>query len=474
MKLLTIGQHFDVLKQIGFCGFGNVSFSFDQKIKEIGNAEIHRIVFNKSVEEQPQDKSEKRISSDSIYRDIRNNNYSAFYGHYFDRWAEFKIRESSKQNIPVISFAHDLINSFLPLKNLVIDSTHSNFDSIIVPSYSGKQVISNYLNYINDNYKKKFLGKIEVIPYGIDFTPKMTLSSDKILARKSLRINCDTRYILSVGRFSKLYKTDLIPLIVVFNRIIKNKEFDDVRLILAGSIMDNYYFELVDFINKIGLSEKIVFITNFSNSDKLLIYKAADVFVSLSDHPQETFGISPIEAMACGLPLILSDWNGYKELVIDNKNGYKIPTSINKRLIDDSIIDALGGYSKAIAIDLHMVYERLLLLLKDKLKRQYLGENGVKVAEDSYCWEKIVDRFKLHLNTLNTISRNNPIYNKVKEPSVSKIFNHYYTEIYIQNFKNDQSYWSSFSNEEDQLMSEFKKYTSSQDYLDFFKYKYGM
>src|SRR5205807_881053 len=44
------------------------------------------------------------------------------------------------------------------------------------------------------------------------------------------------------------------------------------------------------------------------------------------DNLQETFGLSPIEGMAAGLPLVVSDWNGYRDTVRDGVDGFRIPT----------------------------------------------------------------------------------------------------------------------------------------------------
>ena len=52
------------------------------------------------------------------------------------------------------------------------------------------------------------------------------------------------------------------------------------------------------------------------------VYAASDVFISLSDNIQETFGITPIEAMASGLPVIVSDWDGYRHSVRDGIDGF--------------------------------------------------------------------------------------------------------------------------------------------------------
>jgi glycosyltransferase involved in cell wall biosynthesis len=46
----------------------------------------------------------------------------------------------------------------------------------------------------------------------------------------------------------------------------------------------------------------------------------------LSDNIQETFGIVPIEAMAAGLPVVVLDWDGYKNTVRDGIDGFRVPT----------------------------------------------------------------------------------------------------------------------------------------------------
>src|SRR6202012_4988597 len=55
------------------------------------------------------------------------------------------------------------------------------------------------------------------------------------------------------------------------------------------------------------------------------LWAGADVFVSLVDNIQETFGITPVEAMAAGLPVVVSDWDGYRCTVRDGEDGFLIP-----------------------------------------------------------------------------------------------------------------------------------------------------
>ena len=56
------------------------------------------------------------------------------------------------------------------------------------------------------------------------------------------------------------------------------------------------------------------------------LWAGADIFLSLVDNIQETFGITPLEAMAAGLPLVASDWDGYRSTVRHGIEGFLIPT----------------------------------------------------------------------------------------------------------------------------------------------------
>ena len=68
------------------------------------------------------------------------------------------------------------------------------------------------------------------------------------------------------------------------------------------------------------------------------VYAASDVFISLSDNIQETFGITPIEAMASGLPVVVSDWDGYRHSVRDGIDGFLIQTFVPEKVSSQDLI----------------------------------------------------------------------------------------------------------------------------------------
>ena len=90
-----------------------------------------------------------------------------------------------------------------------------------------------------------------------------------------------------------------------------------VRPFVGREHNEGYVNILSDLINKLEIEDRVVIISDYDASHIPLYYGMADVFVSPSDNIQETFGLSVIEAMASGLPVIVSDWDGYRDTVVD-------------------------------------------------------------------------------------------------------------------------------------------------------------
>lgn len=133
-------------------------------------------------------------------------------------------------------------------------------------------------------------------------------------------------------------------------------------------------------------------------------WKAPDVFVSLSDNVQETFGLTPLEAMAAGIPVLVSDWNGYKDTVRDGVDGYRIPVvmpaagdgadlALRHALEIDSYDMYIGRLSMAAAIDPVALTRRVVDLTRDASLRAAMGAAGRARALVEFDWPHILDRY---------------------------------------------------------------------------------
>src|SRR5690606_25457261 len=108
--------------------------------------------------------------------------------------------------------------------------------------------------------------------------------------------------------------------------------------------------------------------------DRMTAWAGADVFCSLSDNIQESFGITPIEAMAAGLPVVVSDWDGYKDTVQDGVEGFRVPTimpagglggdlALRHALEIDTYDMYCGHTSSMVAVDVDATAEALARLV---------------------------------------------------------------------------------------------------------------
>lgn len=214
-----------------------------------------------------------------------------------------------------------------------------NSKHIITVSEFSKKEISEYFN-INPN-------KISVIYNGVNetFKPKKTEQHEK--------------YILALSSIAK-HKN--------FERLIQAflKIDTDIKLYIVGGTNQKIFGKnSVKILKKIQESKNIVFLGRISDEKLVELYSNALFFVYPSLY--EGFGIPPLEAQACGCPVLLSDISVFKE-VYGNSVHYCNPLDVND--IKKQIEYLLNN-------------EKLL----DELKNKSL-ENAKK-----YTWEKSAEKF---------------------------------------------------------------------------------
>jgi glycosyltransferase involved in cell wall biosynthesis len=145
-------------------------------------------------------------------------------------------------------------------------------------------------------------------------------------------------------------------------------------------------------------------------------WQASDVFVSLSDNIQETFGLTPLEAMAGGQPVLVSDWNGYKDTVRDGVDGYKIPVTLppggcgkdlaTRHAVGRDTYDFfIGRVSMQTVVDVDTLTDRIVSLASDRDMRLAMGAAGAERARTLFDWPVILDRYVDLAANLTTLRR---------------------------------------------------------------------
>jgi starch synthase len=139
--------------------------------------------------------------------------------------------------------------------------------------------------------------------------------------------------------------------------------------------------------------------------DRETAWASADVFCSLSDNTQETFGIVPIEAMAAGLPVVVSDWDGYKDTVRHEVDGYRIPTIMPaagmaadlayRHALEIDNYDMYCGHTcSLIAVDIEAAALAFQKLFASNELRERMGADGRARAQQVYDWRVIIAQYE--------------------------------------------------------------------------------
>jgi glycosyltransferase involved in cell wall biosynthesis len=170
----------------------------------------------------------------------------------------------------------------------------------------------------------------------------------------------DNRLILFLGRLTPKKQTDL--LLKAFAQL--STDFPDTSLVIAGPAEGTFLSELRQLATNLGIASRTLFTGPLRESEVQAALMDAEVFVLPSLH--ENFGVSVIEAMACGVPVILSDLVGLAESVREAKAGFTIPPDEN------SLASALRQ------------------VLSDPAVAREMGANGRKLALERFTWDGIV------------------------------------------------------------------------------------
>jgi glycosyltransferase involved in cell wall biosynthesis len=117
---------------------------------------------------------------------------------------------------------------------------------------------------------------------------------------------------------------------------------------------------------RIGVSDRVTFLGQVSREDMPALLRSADIVVAVPWY--EPFGIVPLEAMACGVPVIASAVGGLLDSVVDGVTGAHVPPRQPEALA-----------------------QMLCRLLADPVRRTAYGLAGADRAAARYTWDRVAD-----------------------------------------------------------------------------------
>lgn len=331
------------------------------------------------------------------------------------------------------------------------------WDALVCTSKTVKtiveRVIEDWSEYLAErlNASPQIKINLPVIPLGVDcnfFPGGEQAKNIRQEIRKELGIAAEDIVVLFVGRLIFHAKGHPVPMYIALEKAAKatNKK---IHLIQAGWFEDeDQEFSFKNTAALFSPSVKAIFLDGRQFGIRKGIWSAGDIFISLADNIQETFGLTPIEAMAAGLPVIVSDWNGYRETVRHEIDGFCIPTLMSPSPCGfefaDSYFDNTMNYSTYIghmamntAVDVDACAEAFIKLIDNPQLRQQMGENGKARAREVYDWAVVIKAYEQLWEELTEIRTKTkasvpwrsgkPLYPLCDDPS--RIYAHYPTKI---------------------------------------------
>lgn len=304
----------------------------------------------------------------------------------------------------------------------LVTSPVQPWDAVICTSTAVKdnvvRLLQAQVDYLKDRLgiTKVTLPQLPVIPLGIHTKDFVYSDDQKATARHAIGADKDTLVVLFMGRLS--FHAKAHPL-AMYQALQKAAEISgkEVVLVECGWFANDYIQNAYADAQKLACPNvRVVTLDGRKAEDRLTAWAAADVFCSLSDNIQETFGIVPIEAMAAGLPVVVSDWDGYKDTVRDGVDGFRIPTLMpqaglagdlaHRHALEIDTYDMYCGQTcSLIAVDVEATAHAFIKLFNSPELRQKMGISGRQRAREIYDWAAIIPQYEDLWAKLNDIRK---------------------------------------------------------------------
>jgi D-inositol-3-phosphate glycosyltransferase len=315
----------------------------------------------------------------------------------------------------------------------------TSHDALVCASIASKKVIQSLMSLLFPAEREALSGlccpvRMPLIPMAVDcemFRPRLDGS------RETFGFAAEDVVILFFGRFEMFGKADFGPLMIACSRL--KRRGRRVRLVLAGADHDNIADDITRFAAGLDCGDMVVVRPSPTQEEKLKLFNAADIFVSPGDGIPESFGLAPIEAMASGLPCVVSDWNGYRETVTHGENGYLVPTSWTELGPCIGAFGSNGIYpvsvlSASTVVDVDALEHYLGLLTDNADLRRQMGRNARQRAVEAFSWSAVVRQYDDLFDAQRELARrSSPLSPQrldiARRSSLQALFEHYPTRV---------------------------------------------
>lgn len=286
-----------------------------------------------------------------------------------------------------------------------------SWDAIVCPSRAIRSVVESLWDAAGQGAERP-PAQLPVIPLGIDTErfDKLATPDKRTIQRQALEVADDDIVVLFYGRLSYHNKAHPLPLLLAAERVAKkrtaNGKAGRIHLVFYGyftgdTFREDFHQAAADICGEAAVR----FIENTDPQFPDALWAGADIFVSLVDNVQESFGLTPIEAMASGLPAVISDWDGYRDTVRDGVDGFLIPTlapppgagqELVRRYLtgQDVYGEYLAGASQSVSVDIDATADAIERLADAPDLRARMSAAGQRHARESFDWKIVIPAYE--------------------------------------------------------------------------------
>ncbi len=345
-------------------------------------------------------------------------------------WVRHRDPQARAEGLSIVGMTHTRCE--LPVQDSLADMLTAPvqpWDAQICPSQSVRTMVQRLLDdeaawlTAHLGATRVRIPELPVLPLGIE-CDRFDLPQAR---QQALRQQWRTRWqltpgevcVLYVGRLDLRTKANLYPTLDALELAARRLAPSGPRLVLVlGGWFASDWDEatLRQAVQEACPSVRVVFEDGRTPAFREGAWQGADLFTSLVDNIQETFGLTPLEAMAAGLPVVVSDYDGYRESVPEGVAGFRVATSqppagAGLDLMDThadhmvSYRDYVGTASALIGVDVAAAAQAYERLARDPALRQRMGQAGRAHVRQHYDWRGLVPRYQALFEDLARVRR---------------------------------------------------------------------
>lgn len=295
------------------------------------------------------------------------------------------------------------------MHNLIAEPVEP-WDAIICTSRAVQSVVKTQMELEAEYYRRRFgasrvpIPQLPLIPLGIHAADFGRSGAGRGAMRKRFDAPDDAIVIMTMGRFTAVEKANPAPMFIALEQVAKATG-KPVHLWMVGWASRTAEEELhTKGAAALCPSVKTQIIDGRDADVRRHIWSGADIFTLPVDNIQETFGLVPVEAMAAGLPVVMPDWNGFRDTVVHGETGYLVPTVMAQAgsgpMIAQRFADGTDGYLQYLLlvqqqtiIDIPAYRDAFIALVENPDKRRAMGDAGQRHVLAHLDWKAVMPQY---------------------------------------------------------------------------------